>query len=176
MPFRRCNWYSRLAMRQAGKTTASETVGGESRKEPRPNDHHTSVENGRYGCDEQGDDDGPASISLRCSANSIPGDRTDSTYCEDDGGDHSDGDLVGHVIQRIRSTNEVPPEVPFSGIDYLRRSPVHARPLMPENGTSRASPSRGSRARLGRPRRRGRVARPACPGAADLQAVTRLGW
>ncbi len=40
----------------------------------------------------------------------------------------------------------------------------------------RWSRTRRSRARLCRPRRCGGVARPACPGAADLQAVTRLGW
>lgn len=41
---------------------------------------------------------------------------------------------------------------------------------------ARTQRSRCSRAHLCRPRRCGGVARPACPGAADLQAVTRLGW
>ena len=96
-------------MRPAGKTTAPETVGGESRKEPRPDDHHTSVENGRYGCDDQADNQGPASFSSRCSADSITGGGTESTHREGDGGDHSDGDHVGHAVQLIRSTNELPP-------------------------------------------------------------------
>lgn len=101
-------------MPRTGKTTATETVGGESRKEPRPDHHHTSVEKRRYGCDDQGDNKGAASISLRCSAQSIPDGGTESTYCEDDGGDHSDGDLVSHGLQRIGSTNRDRPEVPFT--------------------------------------------------------------
>ena len=57
-----------------------------------------------------------------------------------------------------------------------RKYNIRVRRAYAARRTLRTERSPSVRGHTCRPRRCGGVARPACPGAADLQAVTRLGW